>query len=690
MNNDRDFDRAVDHWLDEGSDATPPEVIDGVLLAVRSTSQERDLRIPWRTTSMKRLAYAVAAVAAVAVGVTALSALTPRIGSEPTPTEDPSGDLGIFERVAGWIVYEDGNGIWGVDPASPADQATTVQLTSEAGTPLAWSSDGTRLLIMRGSPGGQHLFVLHADGSETQVTTDPMLIRGATFSPDGSGVMFAATTDSPEAECCANFALYAVEADGGPVETLVEARTGNLEELTFAPDGTQIAYVDGAGDHGHSVWVMNVDGSDAHQILANETTAGGHVHGLAWSHAGDRIALGLEGNIYTFATDGSDFSRVIIGGGEPFWSTDGSRIAYSRPCTTGCGLAIADADGSNGLTLGRGTSGPWHPGTPSHSVEPTTTPSPTAVASFSEAVTDSLNGFLEARVAGEGAQQYLDDQFASEEDIPLLYATTSGSPYDQAEFEPVRDIGWPYGFMAFKVRLFAGDTVVEQLFFMPQDLALYPDPARAADARLRLEYVQDGFGTDIAPTTEDGQPVAAPYTAFDGEVTLRVAHPWVFRGPGGSLRLIPDGPGVPPTSDGGERNDWDLFVLVADPDGCHGPLTGTAAHDAAALAEIIRSDPDLEATAPVAVTAGGAEALMMDVAITTAGTIFCNRGDGVAALEVDPGVRDRMRLYLFDGDDPGGATMRILAMAIIAPESHFERAVAAAAPVVDSVEFHVP
>ena len=30
MNENRDFDRAVDQWLDDGSDATPPEVIDAV------------------------------------------------------------------------------------------------------------------------------------------------------------------------------------------------------------------------------------------------------------------------------------------------------------------------------------------------------------------------------------------------------------------------------------------------------------------------------------------------------------------------------------------------------------------------------------------------------------------------------------------------------------------------------------
>ena len=60
-------------------------------------------------------------------------------------------DLGIFAPVAGRIVHGDGREIWGVDPAAPADPATRVRLVSDAGIPLGWSGDGTRLLITRGS-----------------------------------------------------------------------------------------------------------------------------------------------------------------------------------------------------------------------------------------------------------------------------------------------------------------------------------------------------------------------------------------------------------------------------------------------------------------------------------------------------------------------------------------------------------
>ena len=246
------------------------------------------------------------------------------------PREEPSVDLGIFEPVAGRIVYEGPTGIWGVDPAAPSDLATRVQLTSEAGTPLGWSSDGTRLLLRRDG-----LVVLNADGSETRLTsdwvTDSQFLRAATISPDGSRVVLATIDGSGDTG-----SLLSVDADGGTPVVLLE-RDG-LEGVSFSPDGTQIAYVSGHGDGGHRVWVMDADGTNPHEILANDVTlGGGHDHGIAWSPAGDRIALGIGGIIYTFAPDGSGFTSARASGpSQPFWSPDGTQLE---------------------------TKGPWHPGT---------------------------------------------------------------------------------------------------------------------------------------------------------------------------------------------------------------------------------------------------------------------------------------------------------------------------------------
>jgi hypothetical protein len=96
MNDERGFDRAVTRLMDGGSDATPPEVIDAVLLAVRSTPQERDLRVPWRTPRMSRFVafgFGIAAVIVISLFAGAQlfgSARNVGSGGEPSPTPEAS------------------------------------------------------------------------------------------------------------------------------------------------------------------------------------------------------------------------------------------------------------------------------------------------------------------------------------------------------------------------------------------------------------------------------------------------------------------------------------------------------------------------------------------------------------------------------------------------------------------------
>lgn len=93
MNDNRGFERIAAEWLDDGTDTTPRSVIDAVLLAVRSTPQERDLRLLWRTRSMTMYLRVAAVIATVAVaGLAALYAFGygPNIGSGPTPAPTPT------------------------------------------------------------------------------------------------------------------------------------------------------------------------------------------------------------------------------------------------------------------------------------------------------------------------------------------------------------------------------------------------------------------------------------------------------------------------------------------------------------------------------------------------------------------------------------------------------------------------
>ncbi|MDH4112974.1 MAG: hypothetical protein OEV60_09905 [Actinomycetota bacterium] len=343
-----------------------------------------------RTVAVMALG-AAAAIAVLFASVPQLRGESPRI--PVNPPEESSLDLGIFEPVAGRIVYSTDSSLWAVDPSAPSPSTLVrVEGTDDTGRasftmPLGWSSDGSELLLLREDPTDQtfpyrrHLYILYADGTETQVTPEP--VDGAAISPDGSRVVFADHRSD---------GLYVVDAEGGqPV------RIADGAEPTFSPDGTQIAYlglprsgccVQKGREH---VWVANADGTDAHEILADEPALADGASDLSWSPAGDRIAMGnaREGHvaIYTFAPDGSDFTKVITGGMNAFWSPDGSRLAYmlpyGDPLAAGRPLAIADADGSNVQVFDFGGVGPWHPGTLEAGIEATAPPSPSTSPSTS-------------------------------------------------------------------------------------------------------------------------------------------------------------------------------------------------------------------------------------------------------------------------------------------------------------------
>src|SRR5687768_10270157 len=91
----------------------------------------------------------------------------------------------------------------------------------------------------------------------------------------------------------------------------------------------------------------------------------------------------------------------------------------------GTAVVLVVAVAAVGMYLNRHGIGVEPSPTPSRSLSPS--PSPAEAV-----VTGILSDFLAARVAGEGAGQYL---AIPENEVPLLYATTSGDPYERTEFE---------------------------------------------------------------------------------------------------------------------------------------------------------------------------------------------------------------------------------------------------------------
>lgn len=307
-----------------------------------------------------------------------IAACSPSPGSTASvSTDDPApAELGIFADVRGWMAYSDKSGIWAVDPSNPDADPVLLRpneaRSNDESMPIAWSSDGSKLLITRGDPsfrGPDDLVVLNCDGTETLLAHGGMdeLFTGGSFTPDGSKVIYGVISwSTPEEDWRSG--IYVVDADGGSPRLIYAAGRRPPPDSfqmalflpTLSPDGSRIAFFEGMGDWANYLWVMNADGSDKHRIFGTEEA--GHVSALQWSPDGTRLAFETVGVLYVVNVDGSGPPLANVTGRSPYWSPDGSRIAFLRERGI---LHTMAPDGSDvqslGIHLGRGGSGPWNP-----------------------------------------------------------------------------------------------------------------------------------------------------------------------------------------------------------------------------------------------------------------------------------------------------------------------------------------
>ncbi len=239
--------------------------------------------------------------------------------------------------VHGYITYTYRLEIWAVDPNHPANP---ISLGPSHGlTPIAWSRDGSRLLLMVGGSAGtlgvkSDLCVMNGDGSQTQLTGDGLSLTGS-FSSDGTKVVFSRMADH---------GLYVVDSKGGTPRLIAKAE-GYVGSPTWSPNGSRIAFTvyNELGPRGPTfeIWTVNPDGSDLRQLVdLGECGGAGCAGGLAWSqdasmlafHSRRDIPLGtaVVESIYVVRADGSGLHRINDDGFLPAWSPDGSRIAYLR------------------------------------------------------------------------------------------------------------------------------------------------------------------------------------------------------------------------------------------------------------------------------------------------------------------------------------------------------------------------
>ncbi len=366
----------------------------------------------------------------------------------------------------------------------------------------------------------------------------------------------------------------------------------------------------------------------------------------------------LEGSEWDFTDNGhfdTRFLRCVAGTTNPLYPPrpDGPAAASCAPTlddlryeSVSLDLVQPDRIGPTGIWVVNG----WRP-VPFAQADPAVTKAQ---------ATQRLEDFLAARIAGRGAEGYVDiDGAWLSGEVPLLYATTSGARYERFEFEIVGEPWWPFGVVTFSVRLFAdgGTTVVEQ--------EIYSDWNAGRSAGV------EGALWISKTTTENGQPVPMVFAADgrgirNGEVTYSSPDPW-----GWGIYDEDVTTGFRSFSD--SLVAWFECAQFSVPTG------------AAAFAQAISTDPNLESTVPVAARVGGFEAVSIDIDLAP-GDRLCLAGFGGDYYYRFESQALRIRLYLVDV--PEGMSMDTLMIAVMAPDGRFAEVVEQIQPVIDSIEFH--
>jgi Tol biopolymer transport system component len=257
---------------------------------------------------------------------------------------DPTGAVQV------WVVSEDGSG--------------RRQLTTAPGQSFdaVWSPDGRGIAFLSTRRGNWlGLYLMNSDGTGVRLIADTSIahiVGSPNWSPDGTRLAYAcAKRGLPTPNLCL------LSATGSDLRLLLPANW-RAQDVAWSPDGRRIAFSGTAPGDGYlHLYTVNADGGAPELLSVVKNTI--HETRPAWSPDGSMVAFesqrvvnGLpDGLPSVFIMDVSGANRRELlppfpwdrGNGNPIWSPDGIRIAYSTsaPSASETGTYTVGLDGLN-------------------------------------------------------------------------------------------------------------------------------------------------------------------------------------------------------------------------------------------------------------------------------------------------------------------------------------------------------
>jgi Tol biopolymer transport system component len=241
-----------------------------------------------------------------------------------------------------------------------------------------WSPDDRFLAFQRESLAfANHLEIVPAEGGEPREVARSAWLKGFSWLPDGSGLVFSSSRGStllyppifnlrtvgqhgrddrqltygdqsfvePDVHQSGRllagriraqsdiwtFAVGGSPADNTQGRTRVTRQTGQAQTPSVSPNGAEVAYLSDNGGHGN-LWIVTTDDSSLRQ-LTFERDPTVSVGVPMWSPTGEWIAFVVSrdwrSSIWVIRPDGSGLHELVASGWGPCWTTDGRQLIYT-------------------------------------------------------------------------------------------------------------------------------------------------------------------------------------------------------------------------------------------------------------------------------------------------------------------------------------------------------------------------